>query len=96
MMYMSNVFKKEESSYLLLITIIYVLTHGFLIIATGRWWDDWVYADKNWEYLCEVMRQSSIPLTAVLDGSLWLFPDGFYRVFVFAFFYLVLRYFIPY
>lgn len=70
------------------ITITYVAAHWFLLVATGRWWDDWVYANKNWDYLFEVMIQSSLPLSAVADGSNWLFPDGFYRVLVFAWYYV--------
>lgn len=70
------------------ISIVYFLAHGFLFIATGRWWDDWVYADKNWGYLLEVFTQSSIPSLAYIDGFLWLFPDGVYRIFVFVIFYL--------
>lgn len=69
------------------ITITYVAAHWFLLIATGRWWDDWVYADKNWNYLYEVMRESSLPLSAVVDASNWIFPDGFYRVLVFFWYY---------
>jgi len=68
-------------------TLVYILAHGFLLIVTGRWWDDWVYANKNWDYLYEVMRQSSLPLIAYFDASTWLFPDGFYRVIVFAIYY---------
>lgn len=84
----SFLYSDDKHSHLFWISIVYLLTHGFLLIATGRWWDDWVYADKNWEYLYEVMLQSSNPLLAFLDASTWLFPDGFYRILVFAWFYI--------
>ena len=78
------------------ITVVYLLSQWFLLIVTGRWWDDWVYADKNWDYLYEVMRQSSVPFIAYLDASLWQLPDGFYRVITFALYYAgtILFYFI--
>lgn len=80
---------KQNSNFrnIIWISLIYLLAHGFLLVATGRWWDDWIYADKNWDYLYEVMMQSSLPLSAFLDGSNWLFPDGFYRVLVFMWYY---------
>lgn len=77
-----------EIQHILWITLVYFAAHWFLLVATGRWWDDWVYADKNWEYLFEVSKQSSLPSVAILDAGLWLFPDGFYRIFVFIVFYV--------
>lgn len=76
-----------EIRHILWITLVYFAAHGFLLVATGCWWDDWVYADKNWEYLFEVSKQSSLPSVAILDAGLWLFPDGFYRMLVFIVFY---------
>lgn len=69
------------------ITLIYFVTHWFLIVATGKWWDDWCYADKNWDYLFEAAMQSSLPSRAFILGALWLFPDGFYRIITFFLFY---------
>lgn len=86
----------EKHRHIFWITVVYLLSQWFLLIVTGRWWDDWVYADKNWEYLYEVMRQSSVPFIAYLDASLWRLPDGFYRVITFALYYAgaILFYFI--
>lgn len=69
------------------ITIVYVLSQGFLLIVSGTWWDDWVFIDRNWEYLYEVMLNYTIPLQAYIDASLWLLPDGAYRILVFLYFY---------
>lgn len=69
------------------LTVVYFAAHWFLLIATGRWWDDWVYADKNWDYLLEVYMQSSLPLHAIINAGLWIFPDGFYRIITFVLFY---------
>lgn len=93
--------KYKENTYfrhIFWITVVYFAAHWFLLIATGRWWDDWVYADKNWEYLWEVFKQSSLPLHALINAGLWAFPDGFYRIITFVlffvgaiFFYKILR-----
>lgn len=69
-------------------TIVYFAAHWFLLVATGRWWDDWVYADKNWDYMLEVFTQSSIPFHAVINAGLWIFPDGFNRILTFIYFYI--------
>ncbi len=83
-----NVKNNDVYRKIICITLVYVAAHWFLLVATGRWWDDWVYADKNWDYLLEVMKQSSLPLSAFADGSNWLFPDGFYRILVFCWYYI--------
>lgn len=77
---------QEYRSSLIPITITAFLAHGFLLIASGTWWDDWVYADKNWEYMLDVCKQSSLPLHAYINGFLWLLPDGFYRIITFFLF----------
>ena len=83
-----NKYMSDESlSHLLVITGVYILAQGFLLFASGMWWDDWVYANKNWDYLLEVFMQSSLPLQAYIDASLWILPDGAYRILVFFFFY---------
>ena len=74
--------------HLLLIFIVYVLSQGFLLVATGRWWDDWCYADKDWEHMYEVFRQASLPLEAYINAGLWLLPDNFYKIIVFALFFV--------
>ena len=83
-----NKYKTDETfKHILWITTVYMFAQGFLLIATGIWWDDWVYVNKNWDYLLEVMLQSSLPLQAYIDASLWLLPDGAYRILVFIYFY---------
>ena len=74
---------------IVIISIVYFAAHWFLLVATGTWGDDWAYADKDWTYLYEAMRQSSVPLDAYLAASTWLFPDGFNRVLVFGWYYLI-------
>lgn len=67
------------------LTVIYVAAHWFILVASGKWIDDWVYANHNVEYIIEVFMQSSLPLEAFIKMSVWNLP---YRWFVFLFFYL--------
>lgn len=69
---------------LIIIAIVYTLSQWFLLVATGNWWDDWLFIDKNWENLYYQQLISSVPLDAYLEKFLWLFPDGFYRYIVFT------------
>lgn len=86
---MINIYKTDEKfRHIFGITVVYFFAQGFLLVVSGTWWDDWVYVNKNWEYLYEVMLQSSLPLQAYIDASLWLLPDGAYRILVFLYFYL--------
>ena len=80
--------KNEVFRHIFWITVVYAITHGFLLIATGRWWDDWAYADRNWDFMIEVFMQSSLPLHAVINAVTWLFPHFFYRILTFAYFYI--------
>lgn len=88
--------ESEIFRHILWITTVYILSQWFLLIVSGRWWDDWIYADHNWEFISEAMRQSSMPWLAYLDASLWIFPEGFYRFFVFILYYFsaILFYFV--
>lgn len=65
-------------------TAIYVLAHWFILVSTGRWWDDWVYADHDVVYMMEVVKQSSLPLAGVVNIIVWYIP---YKWFVFLMFY---------
>lgn len=66
------------------LTVIYVLAHWFILVSTGRWWDDWVYADHDVEYVMDVFMQSSLPLAGVVNIIIWYIP---YKLFVFLMFY---------
>lgn len=83
-----NKYKTDETfKHIFWITIVYILSQGFLLVASGIWWDDWVYVNKNWDYLLKAMLQQSMPLQAYINASLWLLPDGAYRILVFILFY---------
>ena len=77
---MNEIFKKH----LVWLTIIFILTHWFLVVTTGQWWDDWVYADHNVGYMKDVWLQSSVPLRAYINMAVWNLP---FRIIVFLMFY---------
>lgn len=84
-----NRYKTNETfKYIFWITMVYVFAQGLLLIVSGIWWDDWGFVNKDWEYLRDFFLQSSIPLQSYIDASLWLLPDGAYRILVFFYFYI--------
>lgn len=85
---MLSKFKDDKRiRHIILLTFTYLAAQWFLLVVSGRWWDDWVYANKNWDYLFEVYRQSSLPLHAIINAGLWIFPDGFYTIITFFLFF---------
>lgn len=70
------------------ITIVYILSQWFLLVVSGIWWDDWVYVNKNWDFLYETRLKYSAPLSAYTTAALWILPDGAYRWLVFLYFYV--------
>lgn len=77
---------REDAQFrqILWLTVIYVLAHWLLLVSRGIWWDDWVYADHNAEYIIEVCKQNSLPLSAIVCIISWYIP---YKFFVFVMFY---------
>lgn len=77
---------KEDANFrhIFWLTLIYMLAHWFILVSTGRWWDDWVYADHDVEYMMDVFMQSSLPLAGVVNIIIWYVP---YKLFVFLMFY---------
>ena len=65
-------------------TVIYVAAHWLLLVSTGRWWDDWCYADHNIEHIMEVYKQTSLPMAGIVNIIIWYIP---YKYFVFGMFY---------
>lgn len=66
------------------LTVIYIFAHWLILVSTGRWWDDWGYADHNAKFVMEVFTQSSLPLAGIVDIIAWYIP---YKLFVFGMFY---------
>lgn len=77
---------KEDTNFrhIFWLTVIYVLAHWLILVSTGRWWDDWGYADHDVEYVMEVFKQSSLPLAGIVNIVIWYIP---YKLFVFGMFY---------
>lgn len=81
-----------KSSYKLDVIIIFLanlLAHGWLLILTGTFWDDWLYYyyDKNvlWKQFMEAGRPSS----AIWIELVWKLPNFGYRKLVFLLFLLI-------
>ena len=72
--------------HIMLLSIIYLLTNWFMLVISGRWWDDWGLYLRNVECVHEAMMQQGLPLEAYLLRSVWWLPHEGYRIVVFALF----------
>lgn len=86
--FMNKYRTSEIFKHLLWITIVYLLAQGFLLIASGIWWDDWLSRTRNWEGHLESALQQGLPLRAYIHASLWFLPEGAYRILVFFYYYV--------
>ena len=70
-----------------MISVIYLLTHFFLLILSGCWWDDWTFSTHNIGYISEVASQSGRPEWNLLIPFCWSLPNNG-RFLIFILFYL--------
>ena len=72
---------------ILSISIVYLLSHGFLLFITGRWWDDWCLWGVTKNQLVEWSMEMGRPETIPVNWLLHSLPEGSYRILVFFLFY---------
>ena len=63
------------------LTLIYISAQWMLLVLSGQWYDDWIYADHDVAFLIDSFMQSSLPLHAFIDLVIWNLPFR-YIVFV--------------
>lgn len=84
MRYFIQLDKKRE---LWILSLIYLLSHGFLIIISGRWWDDWCMVDQSYQALRNFAMEMGRPsVIIIMSFAKWL-PEPGYRIITFLLFY---------
>lgn len=84
MRYFIQLDKKRE---LWILSLIYLLSHGFLIIISGRWWDDWCMVDQSYQALRNFAMEMGRPsVLIIMSFAKWL-PEPGYRIITFLLFY---------
>lgn len=63
------------------------LLHGFILIASGRWWDDWAFINESDYALHKFAFDIGRPSIYFLFKFFKIFPEHFYRIVVFIMFY---------
>lgn len=72
---------------LMLLSLIYLLSQGMLLLVTGRWWDDWVFYKLPYSSLCDEAMQLGRPSLIFIIEFAGLFSEPGYRVITFFMFY---------
>lgn len=84
MRYLIKEGKTKELKYL---SLIYLLSQGFLLIATGRWWDDWCNYGQSQEVMKEIAMRLGRPIGYVIGAFAQAMPEPGYRIVTFIMFY---------
>ena len=89
-----NKIKKEKNNPrikdLIYISIVYFATNWFLLIMTGRWWDDWCLWNQEPQSLINMAMEMGRPEVIYIVRFIKLFPEPFYRLLTFVMFYLTI------
>lgn len=59
-----------------IITAVYLLTHFFMLILSGCWWDDWTFMSHHLDYVNAVASQSGRPEWNILIPFCWSLPNN--------------------
>ncbi len=85
---LSSLSKKK----LCVLSIIYTMAHGFLLIASGRWWDDWAFYDVPKETVWTLSSQTGRPSMYYIMRFVELMPVPVYRILTFVMFWFCMMF----
>ncbi len=79
-------FYSEKKKWIPVLTLIYTSAHWFLFIATGRWWQSWLFWNTSKEALWDMTLQQGRPSLYWLMRFVEAFPGPVYRILTFFMF----------
>lgn len=85
---MHDILRKQDRQNKFVLTIIYAAAHWFLLVASGRWWDDWVHFGQTNDSLKEQAFELGRPDIYLLIRFAKSLPECGYRIIVFFLFLL--------
>lgn len=69
------------------LTAIYLICHGMMIVISGIWWDDWTLWTSSLDDLIDIALQTgSSPWSPLIRYLLMAIPNGGYRFVIFVLF----------
>ncbi|WP_407397722.1 hypothetical protein [Anaerovibrio sp.] len=80
--------RKEHIRNLIIITVAYLLTHGFILVLTGTWWDEKTWAFASDERMWETSMMLGRPTTYFLMKFIFGIPEPIARLVIFLCFYI--------
>ena len=69
---MKNIFKNPYFK----VALVYCISHFFLLILSGCWWDDWTFMTHNLGYVNAVASESGRPEWNILIPFCWSLPNN--------------------
>lgn len=87
--------KKLKKS-LAIISIVYLMSQGFILVLTGTWWDEKTWFFSTYEQMWNVALQLGKPSSFFVIAFLTAIPEFVGRILIFIFFYLsaIIMYFL--
>lgn len=79
---------EKRLSYILCLTIIYILTHCFLLLLSGRWWDDYCLWMYDMDRIRRMMVELGRPIWYYFFEFGKIIPRDGYRYVVFLLYYI--------
>lgn len=73
---------KENIYYICTLIIINIVCHGFIMLMTGVFWDDWSFVDKNYNIVLNQFLQSGQIQKIPLILLMWKLPSYCYRIII--------------
>lgn len=83
---MKSIIKRNR--YIIIISVVYLASQGMLLIASGKWWDDWIFHNQPYESLREMGMQMGRPSLIPIMGLVNALPESGYRILTFLMMYL--------
>jgi len=67
----------------ILLSLVYILSQGMLLVVSGRWWDDWVFYNQSWTALKEMGLEMGRPSLIIIMRFISILPESGYRIITF-------------
>ncbi len=77
----------KKHTNIIILTMVYIATNWFLLIISGRWWDDWPIHYMDFGEMLEWYRYNGNMIVPFLTYPVKCLPEGGYRIAVFLWYY---------
>lgn len=85
---MKNMLKNKHYKNIILISLAFLFTHGFIAVATGTWWDEKTWEFLTYEEMWEMALQLGKPSSCFLQNFIFSISEPIARIIILSCFYI--------